>query len=61
MKSIQDIYLDYSAESNENPDWLFINAQEYLLGKEGVDCYCRLVKNIPYLRMRTYTIERVKP
>jgi hypothetical protein len=38
MKSIQDIYLDYSAENNENPDWLSIKAHEYLLGKEGGRC-----------------------
>jgi transformation/transcription domain-associated protein len=38
MKSMQDIYLDYSAESNENPDWLSIKAHEDLSGKEGGSC-----------------------
>lgn len=38
MKSIQDIYLDYCAEDNKNPDWLVVKAHEFLMGKEGGRC-----------------------
>lgn len=38
MCSVQQVHLDYCAESYENPHWLSVRAHEYLTSREGGRC-----------------------